>query len=133
MRKHEISKDNYYAEVDLELPCKLSEAHFIDYTYCDCEASNLDYQSNRFELFTKEGFYINPYSLKDAVKKGILKWEDIIVIDLKLSKYAAWYIGHILKLKTNLPRFIGGKDLSPYPAEIENYENYYDCDHYAKL
>ena len=132
MRKYE-KFGGTYAEVDLELPCKLSEAHFTDCTYCDCKASDLDYQSNRFELFTEDGAHINSYSLKNAVEKGFLNWEDIIVTDLKLSKYIAPYIGHILKLKTNLPRFINGKDLSPDPWKIENYENYFDCDHYANL
>lgn len=43
MRKHEKFEGINYAEVDLVLPCKLSKAHFTDYTHCDCKASDLDY------------------------------------------------------------------------------------------
>lgn len=133
MRKHKKFKEcgwGTYAKVNLKLPCKLKDVYFIDYCHAKCKASDLNYHSNRFEFFTEEGFNINIYSLDDVIEKGLLNWEDIIVTDFKLSKYTPEYVGHILKLKTNLPRFIFGKDLSPFPEEKENYENYYDNDEY---
>lgn len=97
----------HYAKVELDIPCKLSEVHFIDYLH-----DNVTYTpySNRFSVYTSEGHEINEYALEK------LDWQNFNVLTVKLSDIDEWYIGYKLKIRIDLS-----------DRNLERGTDYFEC------